>query len=432
MAHIPSGAPLLPQNDDGWQAAADSGAPVVYPFFVIALIFLVALPKGGIAVGGLPVTFGYLLLGVFAPLAVLAAIRRGGPPPAALANFFFGFVPIATLAMFKLLTTGSQTSSLIYAVILLLLPALFLLVYSPILEMLSERQIGTPLKWAMRFVVVWGLMNFLLFAFTRNLIEIPYLTVNPLNVGEVYSKNNSRGLLMKLVSTYNNGNVFGICMVMLLPVYWYFEKSRLWLGLFVLATALSLSRTVWVGLVLAMVGMIWSGQLKLSRPIVWVSLAGLVLVVIALLPLMGWTTERVVDTEMGGRMLQWDQIELSFLGEQKVRISEVLYAGLLQSFGVLGALLALIAFAFPLIYGVANQNLLSPLRRGAVVSVACYLLMATSDAAFIYPPTIAILLAVSVLVYRRGHHDSYAGGKPFVPTGKIGVLTLAEAAERSR
>lgn len=432
MARIPSGAPLLPYEDNGWQAPAGSPAPAVYPFFVLTVIFLIALPKGGIAVGGLPVTFGYLLLGVLAPLAMLAAIRRGGPPPAALANFFFGFVPIAAMAMFKLLGEGSATSSLIYAVILLILPALFLLVYSPILEMLSEDQIGTPLKWSIRFVIVWGLMNFVLFAFTRNLIEVPYLTVNPLNVGEVFAKNNSRGLLMKLVSTYNNGNVFGVCVVMLMPVYWYFEKSRIWRGLLVLAIALSLSRTVWAGLVLAMVGMIWSGQLKLTRPIVWISLAGLVLVVIALLPLMGWTTERVVDTEMGGRMLQWDQIELSFLGQQQVRISEVLYAGLLQSFGLLGTILALIAFAFPLIYGVMNSDLLSPLRRGAVVSVACYLLMAMSDAAFIYPPTIAILLAVSALVYRRGLRGPGPSEPAIQPARPLGPMTLAEAAARTR
>lgn len=400
---------------------------------MIALVFLVALPKGGIAVGDIPVTFGYLLLGGLAPLAVIASLRRGGIPPAALANFIFGFVPIATIALLKLLTSGSGVSSLIYAVILLILPALFLLAYAPILEMLSEGQIGTPLKWCLRFVVFWGLMNFVLFAFTKNLIEVPYLTVNPLNLGEVYAKNNRRGVLMKLVSTYNNGNIFGICMVMLLPVYWYFEKSRIWLGLFVLAIVLSLSRTVWAGLVLAMVGMMWSGQLKLNRPIGWTSLAGLVLVIIALLPLMGWTTERVVDTDMGGRMLQWDQIELSFLGQQKVRISEVLYAGLLQSFGVIGTLLALIAFAFPLAYGAMNLEALSPLRRGAMVSIACYLVMATSDAAFIYPPTIAILLAVSGLVYRRELRAADPIPQRRNPTmGSFGPMTLAEAAARTR
>lgn len=432
MARIPSGGPLLPYSDNGWQAAAGPRAPAVYPFYVILVIFLVALPKGGIAVGDMPVTFGYLLLGLLAPPAVLVALRRGGPPPAALANFFFGFVPVAAMAMLKLLGAGSMSSSLIYAVILFILPALFLLVYSPVLEMLSEEQIGTPLKWALRFVAVWGLMNFLIFAFTKTLVEIPYLTVNPLNAGEIYAKNNSRGMLMKLVSTYNNGNVFGVCVLMLLPIYRHFEKSRLWLGLLVLAIVLSLSRTVWAGLVVAMIGMIWSGQLKLTRPAAWISLGGVVLLVIALLPLMGWTTERVVDTEMGGRMLQWDQIELSFLGQPQVRISEVLYAGLLQSFGLLGTLLAVIAFAFPLVYGVINADMLSPLRRAAVVSVACYLLMAMSDAAFIYPPTIAILLAVSTLVYRRGLRGEAPAAPAIAPRRTIGPMTLAEAAARIR
>lgn len=407
--------------------------PGFYPVFVLALIFLLALPKGGVAIAGLPVTFGYIMLGALAPFSLLSALRHGGPAPAAIANFLFGFVPISALAMLKLLSSGSSYGLAIYAVTLVILPVLLLLIHAPLLERLSETQIGEPVKWCLRFVVLWGLLNFVLFAVSKRLIEIPYLTVNPLDLGDIYAKNNRRGVLMKLVSTYNNGNIYGICMVMLLPIYWHFERSRTWLCLFIVAVILSLSRTVWAGLIVVLFGMTLSGQLRISRPMVWFSLGSALLMVVALLPLMGWTSERVVDVKLGGRMAQWDDVVLSAFGQPEVRISEVLYAGLLQSFGIIGTLLAVGALAFPVIYGVLHWQHFTPLRRAAVVGVGSYLLMAASDAAFIYPPTIAILLALCALVYRRGNRAS-AGVAETQPAMQMpfGPISLAQAAARVR
>lgn len=428
-----TGVTLLAHSQHRPLPKSANTAPSFYPAFVLAMIFLLALPKGGIAVGGLPVTFGYVLLGALAPFSVLSALRNGGPAPAAIANFLFGYVPISALAMLKLLSNGSSYGLAIYAVTLVILPALMLLIHAPVLERLSERQIGEPVKWCLRFVVFWGLLNFVLFAVSKRFIEIPYLTINPLDLGDIYSKNNRRGILMKLVSTYNNGNIYGVCMVMLLPVYWYFERSRTWLCLFVLAIILSLSRTVWAGLIVVTFGMILSGQLRISRPAVWFSFGSALLMVVALLPLMGWTSDRVVDTNLGGRMAQWNDVVLSAFGQAEVRISEVLYAGLLQSFGIIGTLLALGALAFPVVYAMMNWQLFTPLRRAAVVGVGSYLLMAASDAAFIYPPTIAILLALCALAYRRGDRSaSGTASRHIAGPRPLGPITLAEAAARLR
>jgi len=52
-------------------------------------------------------------------------------------------------------------------------------------------------------------------------IEIPYFTINAADVGEVADKYNQRGNIMKLISTYNNGNIFGVCTLMFFPLFYY-------------------------------------------------------------------------------------------------------------------------------------------------------------------------------------------------------------------
>src|SRR5690606_25097688 len=69
------------------------------------------------------------------------------------------------------------------------------------------------------------------------------------DVGALEGKHIDRGGIFKLISTYNNGNIFGICMVMLLPLYACLER-RTWPQLVVKAAlVLTLSRTVWAGLI---------------------------------------------------------------------------------------------------------------------------------------------------------------------------------------
>lgn len=385
--------------------------PLFYIFFVLLLVFNVALPKGGIAVGNTPITFGYLLIAATAPVGLLGVLLSRLASPPAMLNFILGYIPIASLAILKIMYGGSTSALMIYAVVLVAMPAVMFIVFAPYMELLTEEQIGRPIVWCIRFAVLWGLMNFLIFAFTRTLVEVQYLTVNPLDAGEIYSKNNRRGILMKLVSTYNNGNLYGVCMGMMAPIYFYFEKSRVFIGAFCLAMLLTLSRTVWFGMIFIGALMAMLGLLRAERPVIWYIAIALALMGLALLPLMGWTADRVVETDLGGRMMYWDELELSAFGSDTVRISEVLYAGLLQSFGILGAILALFAFAFPIIFGIANIHQLSRLRRSAMIGLCSYLMMAAFDAAFIFPPTIAIYMFVATLVYRRG----YAGPRTHAP-----------------
>jgi hypothetical protein len=283
------------------------------------------------------------------------------------------------------------------------LPGIMLIALCANLEYLTEQQIGGVLKWCMRFVIVWGLMNFVLYILIKHIIEIRYITINAGEVSSVFNKNNRRGALMKLISTYNNGNIFGACMIMLAPIYIYFERSRAWVVAFLTAVVLSLSRTTWFGL--AAVGglMVLTGQIRLSRGYFWIAAAASVVLAVAMVAALGWSSDKVLDTNLGGRLDQWTDLTLSPFGDNTFRIAEILYAGLLRSFGVIGALIALVALVYPVGYALGHAGKLSVLRRAAAVGCAGYLLAAFFDAAFIYPPTIVIYLFASALVYRRGY-----------------------------
>jgi len=148
--------------------------------------------------------------------------------------------------------------------------------------------------------------------------------------------------------------------------------------------------------------MVLSGQVRLSRIWFWVAASASLALAIFMMATLGWSSNSLFDTDLGGRIEQWSDLTLSPFGENTFRIAEILYAGLLRSFGVIGFLIALVAFLYPIGYALGRAAQLSNLRRAAAAGCAGYLLVSFFDAAFIYPPTIVIYLFVSTLVYRRG------------------------------
>ncbi|MDF0489900.1 hypothetical protein PX554_17330 [Sphingomonas sp. H39-1-10] len=383
-------------------ASAGSRPSFFYWVYVLLIITNIASPKAGIEVYGYPLTFGYMLLAVVAPIGLIGLARRPTLSAAAIGNFV-AYLAVGFIGIYKTILYGAAQSSVVLAVALFIaLPAIMLIALCAHLEYLTEKQIGTVLRWSMRFVIVWGLLNFVMFILFKHIIEIRYITINAGELSSVFNKNNRRGALMKLISTYNNGNIFGACMVMLAPVYIYFEKSRAWVIAFLLSVVLSLSRSTWFGLIMVGMFMAMSGQVRLSRFSFWIAAFASLALALYMMVTLGWSSDSLFDTDLGGRIEQWTTLTLSPFGESTFRIAEILYAGLLRSFGVIGFLIALVALVYPVGYALGQASRLSTLRRAAAAGCAGYLLVSFFDAAFIYPPTIVIYLFVSSLVYRRG------------------------------
>ena len=370
--------------------------------FVLVAVFLIALPKGGITSGGVPVTFGYMLLGACALPALLGLARVPLQAPA-LMQLAAGWLPLGLMTVHVTLTgTDSDSHLIVYATVFALLPLLILGLYAPYLERLTEREIATALTWTIRFAVAWGLMNFVLFAVAHQFLRVPFLTVNASDLQDIFARNNRRGALMKLVSTYNNGNIYGACMVMLETLYLLFEQRRGWRIAFLLSIVLTLSRTAWLGLIALFFIMAALGQIRLTRPAVWVLIGGALVSIATLLPAMGWRSDSIIDDDLGGRLDQLSALSVTPLGVGRIHVPEIVYAGLIESFGVIGFGFGCVALGFPLVFGLQRRARLSPLRKAALAGIASYLLLACSDGAFILAPVLPLFLGLCALLYRRG------------------------------
>lgn len=388
-----------PGNDSAFAASG-----LIWPLFVLVMTFNIALPKGGIRLYDFPITWGYLLIGIVGGLSALNALRSRNLAVAPMVQAFILFLPLAAIVYFKAEHYSLPPTSWVqYVVLFGIFPGLIIVAMSSQLERIRTKDIARALRPMVRFAVVWGLMNFVLFALTREIIEIPFLTVNASEVGMTLSKNNLRGGLMKLVSTYNNGNIFGVCMVMLMPLYFYIESKNLWRSLFVLAIFCTLSRTAWFSMTATFILMVLSGQIRINRSSVWISAAAAFGVLLVILPSLGWSSANLIDDDLGGRLSYLQGLELSFFGGDRVAIPEVVYFGLLQSFGLLGFVLAIAALCYGIGYGVFHWLELSQVRRAAVVGALSYLAASVMDGAIMFPPVFPIFLFLNALIYRTGY-----------------------------
>lgn len=187
-----------PRWGTNWRTSSLRRKAVIAGFWLLAILNI-ALPKGGVKVGDVPLTFGYMALAVFGGLAIIALVRRPLTMTVQLLQFGAFFLPVSILIITKAVAFNmSITVTLIYLVQFLLLPMLVLLLLSPFLEELPADVIGKVLVLCIRFTILWGILNFLLFPIIHNTLQIPYVTVNAADYGEIFSKNNRRGALMKI------------------------------------------------------------------------------------------------------------------------------------------------------------------------------------------------------------------------------------------
>jgi hypothetical protein len=218
--------------------------------FYLALLFLVVFPKGGIKVGGLPLTWGYLILSLSALFLFIQGKYRFSP-----LQFyaFSGLIPFQVISAISLLHNGIAHAgyAAAFLVTFFLLP---LFIYIFFGEYSSDLFTPTALQFIRRaifFVTLYGIITFMVKTCFGYFIHIPFLTMNFSDLATFEtSKCIERGSLFKLISTYTNGNLYGVCLLMLSPLYYQLEPRVFPRLLLRISLILTLSRTVWVGYIL--------------------------------------------------------------------------------------------------------------------------------------------------------------------------------------
>ncbi len=371
------------------------------------LIFLVLFPKGGIKAGGTPLTWGYLYLAMTAPF--LAMIRLLATPLRVRGSTLIVvglLVPMQILLAYAFATGGTPNAG--YAVSMVVgltaLPWIFLLVYPPFLPLLNAQSFSRCFRWCVLLAAAWGIFLFFLHPLTGHYIEIPYLTVNAADAGLLEStKHNSRGFFQKLISTYNNGNLYGVATLILMPLYNVLEPSRWKRGVLFTAALLTLSRTVWVGLIIMQVGplaLLLAAQIRTfpvlhlgaatRRVFSVIAIVGLVLVVLFFATNSG--LEFLLDPTLGGRASEIRVTSgISVLPPAGLQgFDESLYGSAIKYYGIAGIVaFTSIMFSPLLVLAWDTSALRSPLRMAAFSGLMLYALLAASDGAFVLIPVMA-------------------------------------------
>jgi len=376
-------------------------------FFLLAVIFLVAFPKGGFKVADIPITWGYVILFLSVPFILPTIFDHGKAYFSKERRLTLGLcLPFIVYSIFILLLGTHESVGFLISFILniLIMPILFMFIFGKLIDSRNFESLFKKVFIAcVRFIIIFGLFIFVQRILTGNGLEIPYLTVNIDDFGHIDEKFNLRGNIMKFTSTYNNGNIFGVCMLLLAPLYTQIEKYKVYKILFFISIALTLSRTSWIGIILFFM-LLFKKNLTTIKgwSILILSIASLVIVTPILLSLLDLDMSFLFDKNLGGRSGQLNVFDnFTFFGSGHYDvIAEIVYASVLQTFGFVGLLLFLVymfsALIVCLIYKKRKVNLTYD-HWGLIL----YPILCISDGAMLFIPTMVFFWFLSSYVLRR-------------------------------
>jgi hypothetical protein len=377
--------------------------------FFFLLLFLLVFPKGGGKIAGVPITWGYLLLGI---ISCAALFRKKQKIQRFRCFYTICLIPFQFIGLMSIMINGVADvgMTISFFISFFFLPWVFLLLLSSEIDTLDMEYFSKLFKRGIFFVTCYGLFLFLWKLWIGEFLEIPFLTTNWGDFGALGEKHIDRGNVFKLISTYNNGNIFGVCLLMLLPLYCFLEKSPFRKFLVKTALLFSLSRTVWLGLAFQEI----CTQIFLRKQIrqsLISTLAGLSLIALTLLGIASYFKFPLwffFDRNLGGRSEQ-----LSFLKSASLfstnpfsGFSEITYLGVLYAFGIIGLIAYLFSMVVPILFPLASRANLSPFHRCLALGLITYLFVSFSDGATLFIPTMAFYWFLVSLLARQSFETS--------------------------
>lgn len=388
------------------------------------MVFLVLFPKGGVKFGNIPLTWGYAFLALTAPALLLTRLLAVPLrlPIRVLAAFTL-LLPFQVLYLYAGYFYGIMETGYVVSTFgaFFVFPFLFLFVYPPFFPLIDGVRLARYFRRCIFFAAVWGIFLFIWHPITGHFVEIPFLTVNSGDVGELeLTKHISRGFFLKLISTYNNGNLYGVCTLMLLPLYDFHEPRR-WRRLLVRAALLlTLSRTVWAGLIiqeLLSLSQVLLRQVK-TFPRLYLAqarrrvlaLAVTICLILASLVFNANTIAFLFDPRLGGRStLLFSLFNTTFLPSHPLQgFREIAYASASIDFGFTGlAAFTLLMLSPVLLLFVDGSAMQSPVRRAALKGLVLYSFLAGVDSGLNFIPTMAFFWFV-YMIYLHGWPPPHA------------------------
>jgi len=317
-------------------------------------------------------------------------------------------IPFQIMGLIAVLLNFSNNVgfSISFLVTFIFFPFLFYLVFSEYIDKIDLKLLIKYLKNGIFFVSIFGVIQFFFRIFTGKFIQIPLLTLNLHDFGSLETtKCILRGNISKLISTYNNGNIYGICMLMFFPLISIVEKRKINKIIFKISLILTLSRTVWIGMIFAeLVTLCFLSNKNIFKkiiPIVYV-----ILIIGIIIKVQNWNLSFIFDSTLGGRSGLFEGLKnitffpKSFHKTDSVYyINEIVYISILNNIGLFGFIFFIMGFFAPMILFFKNYYRKNTLRVAILLGLVVYYFCCLSDGAMLFIPTMIFYWFLSSLMF---------------------------------
>lgn len=233
---------------------------LLFNMMLLTVFFNIWFPKAGIKIGEIPLTVGNVVFAVTFFLWIYEKIKCKK-----FRSYRICSIILIGIAYFILKytvvfgTQGTIIGSIGFIIPLIIYPLVFFIISDVIDDKQKMESIIKCIIYGFFFLSIYSILQYIIG------IEkccIPGVTVNYSdysNWGRLWYMHKSNGIVVestKIVSTYQNGNLYGINTLLIYPIVYNYYKNRnrkllaTSLILFVVCVFLSLSRACWLGIVL--------------------------------------------------------------------------------------------------------------------------------------------------------------------------------------
>ena len=229
----------------------------LFKILCITIFFNIWFPKAGIKISGIPLTIGNVFFAITFILWFLKKIRSNNIP---LNKMGISILIYILIILIKYIFIGDFINNISFIVPLIIYPLGYFLSYDLVKNDYEKRKVTKIIVYGFFFITMFAILQFIV---GIENCTIPGLTVNYTDykeLGKFWYMSKSNGVVVsssKIVSTFQNGNIFGINVLLIFPfVYYYFKDKKEKINLitslllFISTIFLSLSRACWLGIII--------------------------------------------------------------------------------------------------------------------------------------------------------------------------------------
>lgn len=392
----------------------------LFKLLLFTIFLNIWIPKSGVKIKNIPLTIGnvaYLILCLF---FILSFIYSNRVYKDKIQIFIIIFISIFMIRFMLALTNlYIKFNDIIqYLIPLCIFPFIYIIIYNCIKDEEQLNKVLNILTLGFIFICVYGLIQSI---FGIDKVTIPGITVNYSDYKEsplwYLQKNNGQGDSSKLISTYQNGNVFGVNLLLIFPIVFENAKEKtkfILLILFLMVGLLTLSRSVWLAMgIYLLLRFVFNNDTKIKSVIFRFIIILTLMIGIPyafnnspqLQARVGQTTEDNVSTLSGRTPDAVNLFDSASNDIVSILIGpygliqfngggyEMTYVAIYMLSGLLGLLLFSMFIAISL-YKLKKHIETNPVAKGCYYGMITYFFVAFVEGAFWLPPTALNLFTV--------------------------------------